>query len=771
MSVAAPASLPPSAYAAELRRDLRNRIENLAAQLDDLLARRLDGVGMAQEEGAGGRNPNGGTSPSAGHELLEELCGYPKLMRTVADSSWDRSTRDRNRTMNLRRLIARVIHARRLIEEWFAAPGSMEVPDTLTAAVESMFEELGITERQPVVTAGPPDKVDIIVTDARKQVFTDVQTELGPDTGRPFAVLRVPNQEASSPRWWPVVVGHETAHQKLSIEEEEWKANAEPVPDDGAPELPLGSPDPGMPATFFLQDLDLLKDLPITELRTEIAKEHAALQRLGLAVPFAGRPRENQTEPTSAQTGPVGDSTSVVPLSDTQMSTAVAKRVEILDSWAREVFCDLVMLRRFGPAAVAAMSSFLVATESLGKYSESHPPGFFRIELMIRHLGEVPAIFQPILDAWKLSDSDTGQHAALHPWARLLCDYLESSLDAIAGRVGKWTVSTYNIHDPQRQSAVVLASRQLAVGLPPYDASPDAFPKNPWATPSDADPRDAIRGPVVELTDADIVNAGWLAVINQSLDGSAIHAKVPIDRLMLKSLESKRLTDAIRADDPTDGEPEPQTASPINSAGILGPAEILHRISEPSLWDRIVVTPNITPEVKGPSIDLRLGSRFIIFQRTGIASFNAVSGNNPRAVQRLVERPFESPFVLHPGEVVLASALEYIALPQGVAAQVITRSSYGRLGLITATAVQVHPLYRGCLTLELVNLGTVPMALYPGERVAQLVFFSVSRRADEGIPTQDQTFSGTYVCPTGPEFPTVAADPWMRKRIRARSKS
>lgn len=755
-----------SPYAAELRRDLENRIDSLSSELDDLLARRLDGVGMAQE--ASESRPLGTMAPSAGHALLQELCAYPNLMRSVAKLSWNRSTRDRNRTTNLRRFIAQVIHARRLVEEWFAAPGSMEVPDTLTAAVESMFKELGITQRQSVVTAGPPDRVDIIVTDARKQVFTDLGGDLNADTGTPFAVLRVPNQEASSPRWWPVVVGHETAHQKLSIEEEEWKASTEPVNDGDTPELPLGGTDPGVPATFFLQDLGLFTNVPISELREEIKREQSVHQRVVPAVPFAGRARETVPDPTPTETGRAGDSPQSGPLSDPAMSAAVAKRVEILDSWAREVFCDLVMLRRFGPAAVAALSSFLVATESLARYSESHPPGFFRIGLMVDRLGHVPGIFEPILDGWKLTDNEAAQHAALHPWARLLCNYLKESSDAIADRVTRWTVQTYDIHDAQKQSAVALASRQLAVGLPPYDAAPGAFPENPWVTPSESlESLDANPGNVVHLSDADIINAGWLAVINQSQDDSTIHSKVPVDQLLLKALETKRLTGDLLDNSAETGSDHVEVL-PTSSAGILGATEITHRLSEPSLWRRIVVTPNITSDVTGTSIDLRLGSRFIIFQRTGIASFNAVSGNNPRAVQRLVERPFESPFVLHPGEVVLASALEYIALPKGVAAQVITRSSYGRLGLITATAVQVHPLYRGCLTLELVNLGTVPMALYPGERVAQLVFFTVSIPEGQETPTQDEVFAGTYVCPTGPQFPNVSADPWMLRRIQAR---
>jgi len=64
--------------------------------------------------------------------------------------------------------------------------------------------------------------------------------------------------------------------------------------------------------------------------------------------------------------------------------------------------------------------------------------------------------------------------------------------------------------------------------------------------------------------------------------------------------------------------------------------------------------------------------------------------------------------------------------------------------------VQVHPLYRGCLTLELVNLGTVPIALHPGERIAQLVFMTAGPELP--APQGNSLFEGKYVCPTDPEF-------------------
>src|SRR5439155_26160938 len=86
-------------------------------------------------------------------------------------------------------------------------------------------------------------------------------------------------------------------------------------------------------------------------------------------------------------------------------------------------------------------------------------------------------------------------------------------------------------------------------------------------------------------------------------------------------------------------------------------------------------------------------------------------------------------FIIHPGQLVLGATLEYLSLPKTVAASVEGRSSWGRLGLIIATACSVAPGFKGCITLELVNDGEVPLVLYPGVRIAQLIFHRTLKSA------------------------------------------
>jgi deoxycytidine triphosphate deaminase len=162
----------------------------------------------------------------------------------------------------------------------------------------------------------------------------------------------------------------------------------------------------------------------------------------------------------------------------------------------------------------------------------------------------------------------------------------------------------------------------------------------------------------------------------------------------------------------------------------------------------------------GPAaIDMRLGTKFIVFRRSHTPSFETLADVSVLDMQELIEVGWGEAFILHPNEMALGASLEYMALPPDLAAQVVTRSSYGRLGLITATAVQVHPYFHGCLTLELLNLGQVPLELTPGERVAQLVIATV-------VPPATPPSKETFKCSTGPEFSKGRVETEERAALR-----
>jgi dCTP deaminase len=82
--------------------------------------------------------------------------------------------------------------------------------------------------------------------------------------------------------------------------------------------------------------------------------------------------------------------------------------------------------------------------------------------------------------------------------------------------------------------------------------------------------------------------------------------------------------------------------------------------------------------------------------------------------------PFGADFVLHPSRFVLAGTLEWVRLPSIYAAFVVGKSSLGRRGIIIETAAGVHPGFSGCLTLEIANVGEIPVKLVPGMMICQL---------------------------------------------------
>lgn len=154
---------------------------------------------------------------------------------------------------------------------------------------------------------------------------------------------------------------------------------------------------------------------------------------------------------------------------------------------------------------------------------------------------------------------------------------------------------------------------------------------------------------------------------------------------------------------------------------------------------KLSITPILDVEQFGTSsVDVRLGPDLIINRRTtGAVSFDPANRSEfhreTLGSQQYIRRPFGSAVNLHPGEFAIARTLEYVALPSNLSAEAVGRSSWGRLGLIIATATLVEPGFHGTITLELTNVGTVPIVLYVGMRIAQLVIYGVEDAMPSGV--------------------------------------
>ncbi len=140
------------------------------------------------------------------------------------------------------------------------------------------------------------------------------------------------------------------------------------------------------------------------------------------------------------------------------------------------------------------------------------------------------------------------------------------------------------------------------------------------------------------------------------------------------------------------------------------------------------LTPFDPQAVQPASIDVRLDRLFRVLNN------HRHTHIDPRKQQddltALVEVASGYPFVLHPGEFVLASTLERVALGGGLAARLEGKSSLGRLGLLVhSTAGFIDPGFTGTVTLELSNVANLPIMLWPGMNIGQLCVFRLTSPA------------------------------------------
>lgn len=162
---------------------------------------------------------------------------------------------------------------------------------------------------------------------------------------------------------------------------------------------------------------------------------------------------------------------------------------------------------------------------------------------------------------------------------------------------------------------------------------------------------------------------------------------------------------------------------------------------------RVVLDPWDPTMVQPSSVDVRLDRYFRLFDNHKYAVIDPAADQPD--LTRLVEVDPQEAFVLHPGEFVLGSVYELVTLPDDVAARVEGKSSLGRLGLLThATAGFIDPGFTGHVTLELSNVATLPIKLWPGMKIGQLCFFRLSTPAEH--PYGSERYGSRYQGQRGP---------------------
>jgi dCTP deaminase len=173
---------------------------------------------------------------------------------------------------------------------------------------------------------------------------------------------------------------------------------------------------------------------------------------------------------------------------------------------------------------------------------------------------------------------------------------------------------------------------------------------------------------------------------------------------------------------------------------------------------KIVIDPlKDEQQIQPSSIDMRLGDEFKVFK---VIRKPYIDPKDEEDIAEYMESstvPEGEAFIIHPNEFALATTQEYVKVPDDLVARVEGRSSMGRLGVtMHVTAGYVDPGFEGRITLEISNIGAMPVALYPGQRVCQLVFETMTTPAE--LPYGHPKRNSKYMKQLKPESSRVKLD-------------
>ena len=423
--------------------------------------------------------------------------------------------------------------------------------------------------------------------------------------------------------------------------------------------------------------------------------------------------------------------------------------IQLIKNWVQEIIADAFAIRVAGPAYFFALAEFCLSVSPLTVSDDDHPSPIFRLNQLIQDINE--------LGYSEILPDDIKEH--IKNWALFLSEFevdeediLEKALSMESPGVGNKIREAVNKEVTNK--GLNLTPQMLSEELTPLTSLIDAL-----IPPIEI--VDSVKNCTRPVNVFSIFNAGWVCYLTK-LDnlaekfggGIAEANKIEIVKIInqhiLKAIEVNQLCLNL-----SQLKEEPKGSCPLFS--------YLYDSSTP-IDQRLVIVPiiNEAEQIKGYSVDLRLGSEFILPVRSrfpvldpdeGASNSRYASGDVERYQER-VYRPYGQPFVLNPGELVLGCTLEYIQLPANMTGYITGRSSWGRLGLNIATAIAVAPGYSGVLTLELVNHSNAPLMLYPGTRIASLNLSILPKR----VGTYVERSISKYRFPTYVEYSKIRED-------------
>lgn len=440
-------------------------------------------------------------------------------------------------------------------------------------------------------------------------------------------------------------------------------------------------------------------------------------------------------------------------------------------SWCRELFCDLFAAHVIGPVFSFALAEYLeLANAKENHWESTHPPDDIRFDEQIaiyksdgcgwwKHLLLQHADACSFLEGfrasgkkerldWERSTTADGGNGESEPSAkcdryRLLVGIL-NSLKPFVRELAR------NRSDHIQSQAPSTQLWERILECLEHGIVPSALLLNDG---------DEIVRPVT------LVNAGYFFG-REKLDDLFRHvpsrnsANLADRAWLLSRVEDwtlKAIDDLLNWSEASPSIEQSSGAETEPTGGVLPwkPIRRAWKQRHPAKIDSVVVTPVNWDGIDVDAIDLRLGPRFVLSRPHSIASVDFRIPRDSQTAdtlellraQEVVHLPKGATVVIPPHGTILGATLEFLKLPNNACGQVLTKSSLARRFVTIATAPWIHPLYRGCLTLEIANASSVALRLRVGDAIAQLVLFSI---ASADSPQQDTI--DEYAGPTYPEL-------------------
>jgi len=374
--------------------------------------------------------------------------------------------------------------------------------------------------------------------------------------------------------------------------------------------------------------------------------------------------------------------------------------VKRIFSITQEYFCDEIGASLFGLAFDLA-NSRLLAMQQSNKGQNKHPPNEFRANKSlsrIRAYANKSEIFSRFLnqflmdctieDSFQFQEKEFVEKAVEEIITAIKENYNILNTDVNISIIWEKISKELNCFRPPIE--VIDTERiqfntpiEMVIGSIIYNYNIDNIEKcNEYYNNSNDKAYDKLK------FIRNIINEHLIYSLNLSEFASSINTRYPFDKEKLPELWSWRLRKA---------------------GGKENPLIIL-----PSLYPNSQYSQN--------AVDIRLGCYFLVHKPTRYTHLSPYPDKNQKEIDYYEEVyvPPMGEFIIHPHQFILASTLEYICLPFDYYALILGRSSWGRLGLNIATATTIQAGYRGCITLELRNLGESPIKMKTGSRIAQL---------------------------------------------------